>query len=574
MIHSLKNIFSLFKGKGLKLFVCFLFALLSITAKLAIPFLSGKAIDILRTDFSFDSLLPYLYLILGLLIFGAVMRYFFDFLANRLVEEVLSGLRKDLYASYLDSTLSSLEKRKQGDLLSCLLGDMDTLQKGLISGATAVYEGIVQILLTIVFMFLLSPILSAAVIVLTPISIIMSRFIAKKNANGFKRQNQMLGEVSAFALETLDNSSTIESYGLWENREEKFEEKAKSLQKASFSAQFAACLINPCTRLVNNIIYATLILLGIVILIFDTPFSAGFTVGALSSFLAYAYQYMAPFNEVADASSDVIFASVAADRIREAIHLEGESKEGEEFLEPLSSLKADSIVFGYDPAHPVLKGIDLDIKKGMKVALVGTTGCGKTTLLSLLMRFYDADSGSFHFNDKDLSSISLSSARKEEGVILQDAILLSGSVYENVAIGKPNASKEEIVEACIAAGADSFIRTLKDGYDTALNANSNLSEGQKQLLNLARVMLLDKELLLLDEATSHLDLLTEIKLQESFRKLTQGKTSIIVAHRLSTVVDSDLILVMNKGEIVEKGTYNELIAKNGFFAELYRSQLS
>ncbi|MCR5078612.1 MAG: ABC transporter ATP-binding protein/permease [Bacilli bacterium] len=574
MVHSLKNIFSLFKGKGPKLVVCFLFAFLSITSKLAIPFLSGKAIDILRETFVFADLLPYLFAIFGLLLFGAVMRYFFDFLANGLVEEVLNGLRNDLYASYLDSSLTAIEKRKQGDLLSCLLGDMDTLQKGLVSGATAVYEGIVQILLTIVFMFLLSPILSAAVIVLTPISVLMSRFIAKKNANGFKRQNAMLGEVAAFALESLDNSSTIESYGLWKDKEEKFAERAKSLQKASFSAQFAASLINPCTRLVNNIIYATLVLLGVVILMFDTPFSVGFTVGALSSFLSYAYQYMAPFNEVADASSDVIFASVAADRIREAVSLDRESEEGEAFEGNLAEVRGENIVFGYDPSRPVLKGIDFDIKKGMKVALVGTTGCGKTTLLSLLMRFYDQNSGSFHFNESDLSSLSLHSSRAEEGVILQDAILLSGTVYENVAIGRIDASKQEIVQACIDAGADPFIRALKDGYDTKLNANSNLSEGQKQLLNLARVMLLDKELMLLDEATSHLDLLTEIKLQESFRKLTKGKTSIIVAHRLSTVVDSDMILVMDQGKIVESGTYAELIRKNGFFAELYRSQLS
>ena len=573
MIGSLKNILSLFRDHKGRLVLSFLFAFLSIASKMAIPLLTGKAIDVLRSDFNFENLTPFLFAILGLLLSGALFRYIFDYLSNQLVEVALFDLRKKVYASFVEADLSTLEKRKQGDLLSTLLGDMDTLQRGMISGVVALYEGVVQILLTVAFMFTLSWLLSLAVILLTPISVLVSRFIAKRNANSFKRQNELLGEVSAFSLECLSNASTISEYGLWEKKEEEFKEKAKTLQKTNFSANFAASLINPSTRLVNNSIYAVLILIGVSLLIFQPPFSVGFTVGALSSFLTYAYQYMAPFNEVADASSDVIFASVASKRILDAIDMAKESKEGEEGPKEFEEIECKDLHFGYVPEKPILKGIDFQTKKGMKIALVGTTGCGKTTLLSLLMRFYDPSSGNFFVLGEPLNTYSIASVRRKEGVILQDAILMHGTVAENIAIGKRGATREEIVKAAKESGADEFIRYLPQGYDTPLHDRSGLSEGQKQLLNLARVLLLDRDLLLLDEATSHLDLLTETRLKEAFSKLCKGKTSIVVAHRLSTVADADMILVMDQGKIIESGTYSELIRKNGFFSELYRSQL-
>ena len=573
MIGALKNIMALFKDHKGRLALSFLFAFLSIACKMAIPLLTGKAIDVLRTNFQFNDLLPFLFAICGLLVFGALFRYIFDFISNSLVELVLFELRRKVYSSFVDANLSDLEKRKQGDLLSTLLADMDTLQRGMVSGVVALYEGIVQILLTIAFMFTLSLLLSLAVIFLTPISILVSRFIAKRNANTFKTQNALLGEVSAYSLECLSNASTILEYGLWERKEEEFEKKAKSLQKSNFHANFAASIINPSTRLVNNSIYSVLVLIGVALLIFQPSFSVGFTVGALSSFLSYAYQYMAPFNEVADASSDVIFASVASKRILESIDLAKESKEGESEITSLEEIDSKDIHFGYVPEKMVLQGIDFSAKKGMKIALVGTTGCGKTTLLSLLMRFYEPNSGSFLVEKRPLSDYSLEATRKKEGVILQDAILIHGTVRENIAIGKKNASEEEIIAAAKKAGADDFIRYLPQGYDTPLSDHSGLSEGQKQLINLARVLLLDRDLLLLDEATSHLDLLTETRLKDAFATLCKGKTSIVVAHRLSTVADADLILVMDKGRIIESGHYSELIKKGGFFSELYRSQL-
>ena len=573
MFSSMKTLFRLFKGHPSALCFTLLFAFLSISSKMAIPFLSGLAIDILREDFTFEALLPYLFAILGLLFLGAICRYVFDFLAGRLVERVLCDLRIKLYDALVDADIASLESYKQGDMLTRLLGDMDTLQRGLLSGAIALYEGVVQILLTVVFMFVLSPLLSAAVLCLTPISIFVSRFIAKRNATSFKSQNEALGELNAFALECLSNAKTINDHGLWEEKGERFEKKAKKVEENAFKASFAASLINPSTRLVNNSIYGVLVLLGVTLLIFKPDFAATFTVGALSAFLTYAYQYRAPFNEVADASSDMIFASVAARRIEEAIDLKKESKDGSTMDEEVTSLSMKGISFGYDSTRLVLEGIDIEIKKGMKVALVGPTGCGKTTLLSLLMRFYETYDGSFRFGEKDLRDLSIHATRFKEGIILQDALLLHGTIEENIALGKPDASFEEIIEAARKSGADEFIRQLPDGYQTKVGRNDGLSEGQKQLINLSRVLLLNKEVMLLDEATSHIDLLTELKLQESFALLTKDRTSLIVAHRLSTIADSDLILVMDKGKIIEKGNFEQLIKKNGFFAELYRSQL-
>ena len=573
MFSSLKTLFRLFKGHSLYLSFTFLFAALSISSKMAIPFLTGKVIDILSKGFVFEDLTPYLFTIMGLLIFGAITRYFFDFLSGRLVERVLFDLRNKLHDAILNADISSLDSYKQGDMLSRMLSDIDTVQRGLLSGVMALYEGIVQILITVVFMIILSPILTAAVIVLTPLSMVVSRFIAKKNANSFTEQNASLGELSAFTLECLNNAKTVNDYGLWEDKEKEFEEKAKTLRKSNFKASFAASLINPSTRLVNNTIYAVLILLGVIFLIEKPSFVGAFTVGALASFLSYAYQYMAPFNEIADAGSDMIFASVAVKRIEEGINLKLENKEGKEINEPITSLTVDNVDFGYTKERLVLKDINLHIEKGMKVALVGPTGCGKTTLLPLLMRLYDQQSGSFHFNGGDFSTLSIASIRGKEGVILQEALLLSMSIADNIALGKADASREEIMEAAKKAGADDFIRALPNGYDTMVGRNDGLSEGQKQLINLARVLLLDKDVLLLDEATSHIDLLTEIRLSESFALLCKGKTSLIVAHRLSTIADSDLILVMDKGVIVERGTFDELLKQNGFFAKLYHSQL-
>ena len=573
MFSSMKTLFKLFKGHGAALLFTLLFALFSIGSKMAIPFLAGRTIDILRSAFVFEDLSPYIFAILGLILFGAINRYFFDFLANRLVENVLCDIRGKLFKAVVEADIASLEKYKQGDMLTRMLGDIDTLQRGLLSGAIALYEGVVQILLTVAFMFVLSPLLSLAVILLTPLSVLTSRFIAKRNASSFKAQNQALGDFSSFTLECLSNSKTIFDAGLWNKKAEEFEEKAFQVKKTNFRANFAASLINPLTRLVNNSIYALLILFGVLMLIHKPDFAAGFTVGALSAFLSYAYQYMAPFNEVADASSDMIFASVAAKRIEEAIALPAESKEGASFNEPVHSLSMEHVTFGYDPSHPVLKDITLSIERGSKVALVGPTGCGKTTLLSLLMRFYNEQEGHFYFNDKELSSSNLFDIRCKEGIILQDALMLNGTIAENIALGNPKASFEEIKVAAKKAGAHEFIRALPNGYQTVLTKNNGLSEGQKQLINLARVLLVDKEVMLLDEATSHIDLLTEMRLSESFNLLCKGKTSLIVAHRLSTIADADLILVMDKGEIIERGTFEELIKKNGFFAELYRSQL-
>ena len=565
----------------------FVFALLSVAAKMAVPFVTGLGVDVIRAwmknpmqeDRYSRALLIDLVLMIGLILCGTVFRYFFDFTTAYVGQRLVKKMRDDVYIALNEVPVSYLDRNPHGDLLLRLTNDIENVQTGLITGAGALYEGIVQILITIVFMFYLNYFLGFVVVILTPLSVLTSRFISKHNAQYFKLQNEKLGQITAFSSESITNLEAIQSYGLEERKAQGFDEKNLELKGANFKATFAASWINPSTRLVNNIIYGSVILLGVwMILESGTAWSwlgISFSVGSLSSFLTYSYQYMTPFNEIADAASDIFYADASLGRVMETLTTPKDIDMGNRPLgQEVQTLEAKDMVFSYDGKRTIIQRFNLDIYKGHKIALVGTTGCGKTTIINLLMRFYDPQQGGFYMNGIPTQEVSKKEMRSHIGMVLQETWLSKDTIAANIAFGKPNATMDEIVEAAKKAHADEFIRRMPEGYQTVVSNATGLSTGEKQLLCVARILLVQPEIVLLDEATSNIDLRTELALGKAFDELMRGKTSIVVAHRLSTIKNADLILVMKDGAVLEQGNFGELMAKNGAFADLYRSQLA
>ncbi len=565
----------------------FVFALLSVAAKMAVPFVTGLGVDVIREwmknpmqeDHYSHALLIDLVLMIGLILCGTVFRYFFDFTTAYVGQRLVKKMRDDVYIALNEVPVSYLDRNPHGDLLLRLTNDIENVQTGLITGAGALYEGIVQILITIVFMFYLNYFLGLVVVILTPLSILTSRFISKHNAQYFKLQNEKLGQITAFSSESITNLEAIQSYGLEERKAQGFDEKNLEVKGANFKATFAASWINPSTRLVNNIIYGSVILLGVwMILESGSTWSwlgISFSVGSLSSFLTYSYQYMTPFNEIADAASDIFYADASLGRVMETLTTPKDIDTGNRPLgQEVQTLEAKDMVFSYDTKRTIIQRFNLDIYKGHKIALVGTTGCGKTTIINLLMRFYDPQQGGFYMNGIPTQEIAKKEMRSHIGMVLQETWLSKDTIAANIAFGKPNATMEEIVEAAKKAHADEFIRRMPEGYQTVVSNATGLSTGEKQLLCVARILLAQPEIVLLDEATSNIDLRTELALGKAFDELMRGKTSIVVAHRLSTIKNADLILVMKDGAVLEQGNFGELMAKNGAFADLYRSQLA
>ena len=565
----------------------FVFALLSVAAKMAVPFVTGLGVDVIRAwmknpmqeDRYSRALLIDLVLMIGLILCGTVFRYFFDFTTAYVGQRLVKKMRDDVYIALNEVPVSYLDRNPHGDLLLRLTNDIENVQTGLITGAGALYEGIVQILITIVFMFYLNYFLGFVVVILTPLSILTSRFISKHNAQYFKLQNEKLGQITAFSSESITNLEAIQSYGLEERKAQGFDEKNLELKGANFKATFAASWINPSTRLVNNIIYGSVILLGVwMILESGTAWSwlgISFSVGSLSSFLTYSYQYMTPFNEIADAASDIFYADASLGRVMETLTTPKDIDMGNRPLgQEVQTLEAKDMVFSYDGKRTIIQRFNLDIYKGHKIALVGTTGCGKTTIINLLMRFYDPQQGGFYMNGIPTQEVSKKEMRSHIGMVLQETWLSKDTIAANIAFGKPNATMDEIVEAAKKAHADEFIRRMPEGYQTVVSNATGVAAGERQWLCVARVLVVRAGRVLLDEATSNIDLRTELALGKAFDELMRGKTSIVVAHRLSTIKNADLILVMKDGAVLEQGNFGELMAKNGAFADLYRSQLA
>lgn len=573
-MNNLSNIKRYIKGDTKLAIASLLFATCSVVCKLSIPFITGLVINKMKAgDFN---IMVYLYVGIGLLLLGSIFRYFFDILVSLLGHNVVKKMRDDVFSKFNRVSISYLDTHPHGDLLLRLISDIENVQTGLINGAGALYEGVVQIIVTLVFMFYLNYVLGLIVVLLTPISLIVSKFISSRNAKYFREQNAKLGELSSFGLETISNLETVQAYQLEDDRLSSFLVKNKDVKEKNFKAAFAASWINPATRVINNSIYAISILVGAWFINDNINVGVGLlTVGSLSSFLTYSLQYMTPFNEISDASSDILYALTSLKRVNEVLAEKDDVDEGKEFIDgKVNTLEAKSMNFSYDGKRQIISNFNLDIYKGHKIALVGPTGCGKTTIINLLMRFYDPQQGGFYINGKESRTYSKHDLRNHIGMVLQDTWLSHGTIKENIAFGKPSASMEEIVAASKKAHADDFIRRLPKGYDTCISNSSNLSSGEKQLLCVARIMLIEPEIVVLDEATSNIDLRTELALSSSFDSLMKGKTSLVVAHRLSTIQNSDLIVVLKDGAMIEQGNFEELMSKQGFFYNLYNSQLA
>ncbi len=559
--------------------VSLVFALLATGSKLAIPLLAGRAVNkIISPDVGTLQFTDLITLMIIFLVVGTIFRYIFDYVISLIGQRTIKNIRNAVFNKYTNAPVSYIDSSSKGDMISRLINDVENVQTGLVSGFAAFYDGIIAIGFTLVFMFMLNWVLALIVIGLTPISIFVSRFVSKFNSKNFKKQAKDSGLVASFALEGLNNSEAVNTLNISASREDEFDKLNDSFRKSVFKANLGASLINPSTRLVNALINGILIAVGAILVIKNDSLNYGvtlFMVGDLSAFLTYASSYMTPFNEISNVITEISYATASLKRIDDVIKSQDDVNDGKEIIGgEVDTLKANHITFSYDGVRTIIKDFNLDIYKGHKIAFVGPTGCGKTTLINLLMRFYDPQTGNFETNNISTIDLEKRAFREHIGMVLQETWIFTGTVYENIAYSKKGATLEEVKKAAEKAQASSFIERLPNGYETIISDSSGLSVGEKQLICVARVMLLEPEIVILDEATSNIDVRTEAILSKSFDALMKGKTSLVVAHRLSTIVSSDLIVVLKDGEIIETGNHNELMDKKGFYFNLYNSQFN
>ncbi len=548
-------------------------ALVYVSLTLLFPYVIGKAIDLfkIKASFSIDDIYKFIYILLTICILGFVFGFLMNYLLNRITYNIVCNLRRDAFKKVLNVEVKYIDSHLEGETLQRIINDTDQVADGLLQGFTQILTGIFTILITIVLMCIMNYLLGLVVIVLTPLSIFVAKFISSHTFKTFQAQAKIKGEMTGFTNEMIVNQKLVISYSLESDNISKYQELDKKLYKAGVDAQFYSSLTNPSTRFVNNIVYALVAILGCIFII--KGFNAkSFGVGQLTVFLTYASQYTKPFNEISSVATELTNSFASLKRVYELINepeLEVLETKG---LKSNGNISLDHVTFGYNDTRKILDDVSVDIKDGEHVALVGPTGCGKTTLINLVMRFYDINSGVISLDNKDIKLISREDLRNNIGMVLQETWLFKGTVFENVAYAKEGATKEEVVEACKKAYADDFIMHLEKGYDTVISDDDSISLGQKQLLCIARLMLKNPNILILDEATSNIDTRTEIMVQKAFLNLMKGRTSIIIAHRLQTIKDADKILVLKDGHIIESGNHNELLAQGGFYKELYYSQ--
>lgn len=560
--------------KGL-LALAILSAIISVSLTLYIPVLTGNAIDniIDKSNVNFENVLQIIIYIAvgvaGVAIFQWTMTYFTNVISYKTVRD----LRRDVFCKFNDVPLSYIDTHSHGDLISRVINDVDAVGDGLSQMFLQLFSGIVTILGTMVFMFIIDWRIALAVIILTPLSLFVAAFIGKMTHNRFARQQQLQGDISSYVEEYVGNQRIVKAFSYEDRAFENFEKYNQELYTVGFKAQFAGALANPSTRFVNATVYAAVGIFGAI-----TAIAGTLSVGQLSCFLTYANQYTKPFNEVTGVLTQLQTAIAAAGRVFDVLDAEDEPEDKPDSIKVENckgNVKIENVNFSYVKDKPLITNFSLDVKSGSHIAIVGPTGCGKTTFINLLMRFYDTDSGKISVDGVDIKDMERDELRKLYGMVLQDSWLFCGTIMENLKYGNPNATDEEVIEAAKAAYAHSFIRRMPDGYDTMISeGGGNLSQGQKQLLCIARAMLSNPTMLILDEATSSIDTLTEIRVQKAFAKIMQGRTSFVVAHRLSTIKESDVILVMRDGNIIEQGTHDELLAKGGFYKNLYESQFA
>ena len=550
-------------------------AAVTVALTLYLPILIGQAVDRIvgkgAVDFAgIFVILRKMAVIIGL---TAVAQWVMNACNNKITYNVIRDIRTEAFEKIEKLPLKYLDAHSYGEIVSRVIADVDQFADGLLMGFTQFFTGIVTIFGTLIFMLTISVRITVAVVVITPVSLFVASFIAKKTFSMFKLQSETRGEQTAFIEEMVGNQKVVQAFSHEDEALEKFDEINERLQKYSLRAIFFSSITNPSTRFVNSLVYATVGVVGAF-----TAIAGGISVGQLSSLLSYANQYTKPFNEISGVITELQNALACAGRVIELIEEDAEVPDAEDAVDlehANGKVELSHVYFSYVPEQKLIEDFNLSVKPGQRVAVVGPTGCGKTTLINLLMRFYGVNSGTIKVSDIPLQQLTRKSLRDNYGMVLQETWLRSGSIRDNIAMGKPDATDEEIIAAAKASHAHGFIKRLPEGYDTVIAEDGgNLSQGQKQLLCIARVMLCLPPMLILDEATSSIDTRTEIKIQNAFAKMMQGRTSFIVAHRLSTIREADIILVMKDGSIIEQGNHEELLEKNGFYAKLYNSQFA
>ncbi len=549
-----------------------LVAAVSVAAQLYIPILCGEAIDKMLGKGNVD-LAGVLRIAVSILVVAAVAalaQWLLSVCNNRITFSVSRDLRNEALRKIQTLPLSYLDSHPSGDIVSRMVADVDTFADGLLMGFTQLFSGILTIFGTLLFMLRENVPITLVVVCITPLSLVVAGFLAKRSYGYFQGQSTVRGKQTALVNEMIEGQKVVQAFGHEAESLAAFDEVNGQLQDVSLKAIFFSSLTNPATRFVNNIVYAGVGLVGALYAV-----RGGITIGQLSVFLSYANQYTKPFNEISGVVTELQNALACAARVFELLDAEDQVPEAENAaaLQPDGHVQLQDVSFRYLPDRPLIEGLSLDVQPGQRIAIVGPTGCGKTTLINLLMRFYDVNSGSIKVSGTDIRDVTRASLRGSYGMVLQDTWLRAGTVRENIAYGKPDATMDEVIAAAKAAHAHSFIRRLPKGYDTVIAEDGgNISQGQKQLLCIARVMLCLPPMLILDEATSSIDTRTEVRIQKAFARMMQGRTSFIVAHRLSTIREADVILVMKDGHIVEQGNHDQLLAQGGFYAKLYNSQ--
>lgn len=570
---TLKKVFRYIKRYIPLLITALALSIVTVALTLYFPILTGRAIDLIigKGQVDFDGIMQIVIKAVIAVAFAAIAQWLTNVCNNKMTYNVIRDIRTDAFENIEKIPLSYIDSHSHGDIVSRIISDVDTFADGLLLGLTQLFTGAATIVGTLIFMLTINVKIAVVVVVLTPLSLVAASFIAKRTYSMFQLQSRTRGEQTALIDEMIGNQKVLVAFNHEKKAIEQFDEINDRLSQYSLRATFFSSLTNPTTRFVNAIVYASVGVFGAI-----SAILGGITVGQLTCFLSYANQYTKPFNEISGVITELQNAIACASRIFELIEVEREIPDAEdayELDEADGKVDIEDVYFSYEPDQKLIEDFNLHVEQGQRVAIVGPTGCGKTTLINLLMRFYDVNSGKISVSGHDIKEMTRHSLRKNYGMVLQETWLKNGTIRDNICMGRPEATDEEIIEAAKATHAHSFIKRLPKGYDTVITEDGgNLSQGQKQLLCITRVMLCLPPMLILDEATSSIDTRTEIKIQKAFLKMMQGRTSFIVAHRLSTIRDADVILVMKDGKIIEQGRHEELLKENGFYANLYNSQ--
>ncbi len=578
MTKTLIRIFSYAKPYIIFFILTLVFSAAGVSLSLTVPVFIGKAVDccISVGKVNFSRLAEIASLLAVMVIASSLFQWLMSLCTNKLAFLTVRDLRADAFAKLERVPLKYIDKSTKGELTSRVINDIEIISDGLLQGFTQFFSGIITIIGTLIFMMFINFKIAVVVVLLTPLSFLAASKITKATHNSYMKQSKMRGDMVSFAEEMAGNQKIVKAFVYDKRAEERFNKINSQYGEIGAKATFFSSMTNPTTRFVNGLIYAAVGLMGSLGAIGSASFIGKMTVGNLSSFLAYSNQYTKPFNEISGVFAELQNAVASAQRVFDVLDEDEVSDDSDKKIlkNCNGNLSFKNVCFSYNPETKLIKNFSLDVKSGQRIAIVGPTGCGKSTIINLLLRFYDIDSGNIIISENNINDITRDSLRSSFGMVLQETWIFTGTVAENISYGKPNATHDEIISAAKAVHAHGFIKRLPNGYDTIISDDSGLSQGQKQLICIARIMLMNPPMLILDEATSSIDLRTEHRIQRAFTKLMQGKTSFIIAHRLSTIKNSDMILVMKSGNIIEQGNHSELMEKNGFYAKLYNSQFA